>query len=162
MAKFLIVQDCTAEGTNITPYGSEIPNFLLTYHFHQGETVEGTIEEEVLPVNTTSGTRADGSIYNGDCVFYIPVQFVQLIDSEELPPLPAEENALPPSVPAEVEQPATSSQLVDIQSVEPVVEPAVKSVKIKNTKKKNEEFLILGAFLLLLLTVILRVILSKC
>lgn len=156
MAKFLIVQDCTAEGTNITPYGSEIPNFLLTYNFHQGETVEGTIEEEFLSVNTTEGTRADGSVYNGDCIFHIPVQFVQPIDAEQLPPLPPEEieDILPPPVPAEAEQPSVPSQYTDVQPLIPVEE----YIQLKKTKKKNEEFIILGVFLALLLVVIL----SKC
>tara|TARA_R110000868_G_scaffold362028_5_gene624089 strand:+ start:695 stop:1204 length:510 start_codon:yes stop_codon:yes gene_type:complete len=161
MAKFEITQDCSVEGTNITPYGSEMPNFHLTYHFHTYEVVEAVDEQEqFIEVGTTSGTFNDGSVYNGACRFFIPREYVRLVDEAiPLPPAPPEE-AIPtqPETPIEIlvidGEPTTGS------TPKTYSESTGASIKIdyqsiKEEKKNNNDGLKLGAFIVILFVIVI-------
>lgn len=73
---YLFISDYEAEGTNIVPDGMEIPNFMLKYKFIAGDKFSGkqTASDNEVEIYTDWGTKIDGEIYKGACVFIVPTK----------------------------------------------------------------------------------------
>lgn len=76
--KYTFKQDYEAEGTNVVGAGMGIANFMLKYLFKRGERFAGTkISETEVEIETDGGTKYDGGIYNGRCVFVVPTSVLE-------------------------------------------------------------------------------------
>lgn len=171
MAKFEIIQDCSVEGTNITPYGSEVPNFHLTYHFHERDVVEAVDEQEqFIEVETNGGTFDDGTPYQGACRFFIPKEYVRLIDESEPIPAPPPEEGIAPVTQSPLDIYVMNGDLIPEASVPKTYsENVTSSIKVdyqpdvKEKKETPNDGLKLGGFIVVLfVAIIIWMFLANC
>ncbi len=83
MAKYKLLKDYTAKGSNWIAKGTKPAQFILTKDFKKDEIIEGVevggdigIMAHSIYVKTTGGKKIDATEYTGDSQFNIPFEYV--------------------------------------------------------------------------------------
>ena len=80
--KYKFKQDFSANGTNIVPPSSGLPNFQLKYNFKKGDVFHGNQSSEAaVTIETPNALNTNGTSFGGRARFGVPLDILECATS---------------------------------------------------------------------------------